>query len=95
MPLFIARILVVVEADDEADACDTFSETLSENLKANGAIVDWGYSIDEGGKDYSGPREMPEPWASAIDFAGEHITLDPLWAASRRETINKKENAGQ
>lgn len=59
MPQFISRVLIVVEAKDQADACDAMSAMLSENLKFSGQIVEWSYEPTPTG--WTLPYEMSEP----------------------------------
>lgn len=40
---FTANVLIEVEADHEAEACDAISACLTEVLMGAGAIVDWHY----------------------------------------------------
>ena len=43
MKKYIATVNIVVCAESEAEACDSISACLTENLMESGAIVDWSY----------------------------------------------------
>lgn len=78
MAKFISRVFIVVEASDEAEACDAMSGALTESLKYNDLIVEWSYSKDHGGYVY--PKPLPEPFASA-DL--EDVDLDAPFEAAQ------------
>lgn len=58
MARYIAKVLIAIEADDSADAADSISACLTENLKYNDAILDWSYVREGGG--YSYARRIPD-----------------------------------
>ncbi len=46
MARYIAKLFIVVEADDRSEAADAFTGALSETLKYDGHIVEWSYAAD-------------------------------------------------
>lgn len=83
MSRYISRLYIVVEADSEAEACDAMSACLSETLKYDGHIVEWGYTSD--GEFYSAPREVaPEYQSVELDPADVSYSpsLDVIWSVS-------------
>lgn len=59
---YVAKVQILIEADSEAEACDSISECLSGNLKYNGAILDWSYLPDS----YEAPVEVSNEKAEEL-----------------------------
>ena len=67
MARYIASVLIVVDADEAAEAADAFSGALSENLKYGGAIVEWSYAAENGR--YIHPRRVPDSAPTDLEDA--------------------------
>ena len=48
--VYIAHVLIAVEANSEAEACDAISEPLRSNMIKHSAFIDWQYAKDASGK---------------------------------------------
>ncbi len=75
MTRYIAKVLIVVEADDDDEAYDAVSAGLSDNLKYSGAIVEWSYTLSQATQRWRRPRRLPP---SAPDDL-QDADLDALW----------------
>jgi hypothetical protein len=56
--IFIAIIQVAITADNESEASDALTESLTNNLVYNGALQDWQYLKD--GPQYKGEYNLEE-----------------------------------
>jgi hypothetical protein len=54
--LFLATVHILVEAENNAEACDSISACLTENLRQEGAIIDWQY-VQDVNKVYVDPQD--------------------------------------
>lgn len=83
MARYISRLFIVVEAKNEAEACDAMSACLSENLKYGGHIVDWSYATSDpvdAGSVYDGPRQLSQ---EAPDDIEDFDDFEALFAGRR------------
>jgi hypothetical protein len=83
MPKFVANILIVLDVESEPHAYDAISETMRAVCDGKD-LLNWGYA-SEGGI-YTGPRQIPDPWARLIDWRNDEACPDllPVHAASGR-----------
>lgn len=85
MPRYIAKVLLVVDADGDGDACDAVFHALQENLVEKGMLVDWAYALNDGSR-VSVPRELPSHLQGINEFEG--ISLDLAFRDARRSSMH-------
>ncbi len=79
MTLYIANVLIIVEAETQAEARDAVSECLTHTLEAQGMIKDWSYQKAKTEERYTAPRLLAE---DAI-VGGANSDLPDLWENAR------------
>jgi hypothetical protein len=67
MAKYLAKVLVLVDANSEDEACDAISGLLSETAKFDGLIDEWAYAEVNGR--HVGPRAvtLPSDWDAGED----------------------------
>jgi len=57
--VYLATVKILVEADNENEACDAISQCLTHNLMDNGEIIDWQYTYSADRLKNIGQFELP------------------------------------
>jgi len=84
---YIAKILVVVEADSVAEACDAMSGAMSETLHTSGMITDWAYPYDPDLGEVGLPQRVAEKHNSDRQEYWDGVDLNPIYAHSKYEPL--------
>lgn len=75
MPLYIATVRIVIEADNQPEACDAVSAALTENLMQSRAILNWAYPRQPSGG-HASPKRVTVP-------------IDPDWIGTMEADLEE------